>query len=65
MIGKIYTLQEVAELLQLTDRTVYSYIKNGYLKGFRVGGYWRITEAELKNWIDEGGTAKKDITKSK
>jgi excisionase family DNA binding protein len=58
MIETNYTLNEVAEILKVTQRTIYNYVARGTLHGFKVGGYWRVTESELKNFIDTGGTRK-------
>jgi excisionase family DNA binding protein len=58
MIEENYTLIEVAKILKIKQTTVYRYVVKGLLKGFQVGGYWRVTESELKNFIDTGGTTK-------
>ena len=34
---KVYTIDEVVELLHVTRRTVYSYIKDGKLKAVKIG----------------------------
>lgn len=49
---KIYTLEEVAEMLQVTRRTLYNYLKDGRLKGNKVVGKWIITEEQLKDFIE-------------
>jgi len=49
---KIYTLTEVAEMLQVTRRTLYNYLKDGRLKGNKVVGKWIITEEQLKDFIE-------------
>ena len=56
---KIYTLVEVAEMLQVTRRTLYNYLKDGRLKGNKVVGKWMITEEQLKDFI-EGKTDNRD-----
>ena len=56
---KIYTLVEVAEMLQVTRRTLYNYLKDGRLKGNKVVGKWIITEEQLKDFI-EGKTDNRD-----
>ena len=37
----LYTLTEVAEILRVTRRTLYTYIKEGKLKAVKIGKYWR------------------------
>ena len=49
---KTYTLREVEEILHLSRRTLYNYIKDGTLKAVKVGSYWRVTEDALKEMLD-------------
>jgi excisionase family DNA binding protein len=51
-VEELYTVQEVAKKLAFTVRTVYSYIKSGRLKASKMGGQWRVTETDLKAFID-------------
>jgi hypothetical protein len=53
-----YTLEEVSDILKVTRRTIYNYIKNGDLKAVKIGKYWRVSETNLKDFI-EHGTKKK------
>ena len=56
---KIYTTEEVAEMLQLNQLTVQRYLAKGVIKGFKIGASWRIEEQELLNYIER----LKNITK--
>lgn len=56
---KVYTLVEVGEMLQVTRRTLYNYLKDGKLKGNKVVGKWIITEEQLRDFI-EGKTDNRD-----
>ena len=51
---KVYTLDEVADILKVTKRTLYNYIDAGKLKAVKVGQYWRVSEANLKAFITKG-----------
>ena len=57
-----YTPEEVAEILKVTRRTVYNYIKNGDLKAVKMGKYLRISGTNLQDFI-EHGTNKKKLSK--
>lgn len=50
----MYTLKEVMDLLQVTQRTVYSYIKNGDLNAVKFGKYWRVSHDDLKDFMSRG-----------
>lgn len=45
---QVYTLTEVTEILQVTRRTLYNYIKAGKLEGVKIGRDWRITQEALE-----------------
>ena len=49
---EIYTLEEIAELLQVTRRTIYTWIKDGKLKAFKVGRGWRVSRADLDSFLN-------------
>ena len=50
------TPEEVANVLKLTVRTVYEYLRSGKLPGRKVGGTsWRILESDLEDFIRTGG----------
>lgn len=53
MTDEILTLAEVAQLLKVTDKTVYSLAQKGELPGFKVGGQWRFKRVDIDTWIEE------------
>ena len=54
---KVYTLDEIAAILHVTRRTVYTYVKEGKLKAVKVGKYWRVTEKNLEDFLNKGTAA--------
>ena len=44
-------MREVSEILKVTERTLYNYIKEGRLKVQKIGGKWIITEENLRKFI--------------
>ena len=54
---EVYTLKEIQELLQVTRRTLYNWIKDGKLKAFRIGKEWRVTKTELERVTNTGTDA--------
>lgn len=52
--AEIFTVKQVAYLFGITERTVMNYIKEGRIKGSKVGGKWRFTKAEIERLINEG-----------
>ena len=53
MPDEVLTIKEVAALLKLAEKTVYSMAQRGELPAFKVRGQWRIRRTELDRWIDE------------
>lgn len=51
---KVYTVDELVQMLQVTSRTIYSYIRNGKLKAVKMGKYWRITDKALEEFLSKG-----------
>lgn len=54
------TVQEVAEMLRLSDLTIYKYIKEGSLPAVEFGGHYRVSPNSLDEFIKThkvGGTS--------
>ena len=53
----IYTVEEVADLLKIKPETVRIMLRDNELNGFKAGKAWRVTEGDLKKYIQkQGGT---------
>lgn len=53
LMDNYYTPQQVAEKLQINIRTVYKWIREGKLKAIKIGDLWRISETELKRFVED------------
>lgn len=51
---EVYTLKEIEDLLHVTRRTLYNWIKSGKLKAFRIGKEWRVTREALQEFTQTG-----------
>jgi excisionase family DNA binding protein len=49
---RLLTLSEAATLLQVSTRTLQRMIRNSELPAFKVGGQWRVREAQLRQWVE-------------
>ena len=49
---QLYTLDQVAELLQVSRRTVLRFIERGELVGVKVGRAWRFTKEDLQDYLE-------------
>ena len=50
---EIMTPSEVAERLKVTERTIYKYLANGELEAVKIGRVWRITQEQLKSFLEK------------
>ena len=53
MEDPILTLPEVAVLLKVAEKTVYTMAQTGQLPAFKVRGQWRFKHDDIDQWIDE------------
>lgn len=50
---KLYTVDDVAEFTSLTSRTIRNYLKEGVLKGKKIGGQWRFTMDNISELLKD------------
>ncbi len=48
----VLTIPDVASLLKVTEKTVYSLVRKGDLPAFKVGGQWRFRRTAIDSWIE-------------
>ena len=51
---KLYTLQEVADVLRVSRQTIYNYVTAKRLKASKIGKEYRVTEEDLQDFIKNG-----------
>jgi len=59
MTDPILTLPEVAVLLKVAEKTVYTMAQSGQIPAFKVRGQWRFKHEDIERWIDEQKAAVK------
>lgn len=48
---RLYSITDLEEILGVNHRVIWRYIKDGELHGFKLGNRWRITEQNLREFI--------------
>lgn len=48
----VYSLTELEPVLGVTHRTLLQYVKDGKLKAVKIGGKWKVSEDNLKAFIN-------------
>jgi excisionase family DNA binding protein len=57
MVAELYTPREVAKIVRVTRTTIYQHIKKGQLKAIRIGNQYRITKAQLEEYLQQNVVA--------
>lgn len=63
MPDEILTLAEVAQMLKVADKTVYTMAQRGEVPAFKVRGQWRFKRDDLDQWIEQQKLSQRDHDK--
>lgn len=68
MTNRVFTLQEVADILRVNRRTIYRLIKGDNKQGIKlpatqVGRSWRVLESSLRMYLSKNANAREDLFK--
>ena len=58
---EVLKLKDVAALLKVGDKTVYSMAQTGELPAFKVRGQWRFSRKDIDAWIEQQKHTTKDF----
>jgi DNA binding domain, excisionase family len=66
MEDNILTIEEVANYLRVSDRTVYDWAQKGEIPAGKIGTVWRFKKSEVEKWVNErlssGAQNQADVT---
>lgn len=46
-----YTVDDIANYLRISPRTVYTHVRSGVIKGMKIGNKWRFSETQIRDYI--------------
>jgi excisionase family DNA binding protein len=52
-VDDLLTTRQLQDLLRVDRITIYRMLKDGRLRGFKVGGQWRLSRGEIEIWLQE------------
>lgn len=58
---EVLRLREVADLLKVGEKTVYSMAQAGELPAFKVRGQWRFSRKDIDSWIEQQKNTTQDF----
>ena len=53
MEDAILTIEEVAQYLRVSDRTVYDWAQRGEIPAGKIGTVWRFKKSEVEKWVND------------
>jgi excisionase family DNA binding protein len=60
MPDEILTLPEVAALLKVAEKTVYTMAQKAEMPAFKVRGQWRFKREDIDAWIEQQKSTHRD-----
>ena len=61
---KLLTPTDVANRLQVNERTVTTWLRKGHLRGFKIGKEWRISPDDLQAFLKASANMPPDKPRS-
>ncbi len=61
---KLLTPRDVADRLQVNERTVKIWLRKGRLRGFKIGKEWRISPDDLQAFLEASANKPMDKPRS-
>jgi excisionase family DNA binding protein len=58
---EILKLKDVAALLKVGEKTVYTMAQDGDLPAFKVRGQWRFSRKDIDAWIEKQKQTARDV----
>ena len=52
-LQKLYSVEEIAQITSVTTRTIRNYLRNGILKGRKIGGQWRFSLEDIETMMNQ------------
>jgi len=68
MDKEVLTVKQVAEFLQMDERTIYKLAKQGDIPSLKVSNQWRFLKKDIESWVEQKKSevmGKTDIFKEK
>ena len=59
--NEVMKVKELAVLLKVGEKTVYSMAQSGELPAFKVRGQWRFSKKDIDAWIEKQKTSSQDL----
>lgn len=51
-VDSLLTPAEISERLKVTERTITGWLRQGRLRGFKIGKEWRVSERDFEAFLE-------------
>lgn len=51
-VDSLLTPAEISERLKVTERTITGWLRQGRLRGFKIGKEWRVSERDFVSFLE-------------
>lgn len=51
-MNEIMTIEEVADYLRVSERTIYEWVQKGEIPGGKIGTSWRFKRSDVESWVN-------------
>jgi excisionase family DNA binding protein len=48
---RLMNIDELADYLRIQRQTIYNWLNQGKISGFKVGGLWRFDRKDIDDWL--------------
>jgi excisionase family DNA binding protein len=55
---EVLTIKDVAAILKMAEKTVYSMAQAGELPAFKIRGQWRVRRKDFDDWVEQQARAR-------
>jgi excisionase family DNA binding protein len=63
--AEVLKIRDVAALLKIGEKTVYSMAQSAELPAFKVRGQWRFSRKDIDEWIEKQKNTSRDFEEKK
>lgn len=53
MENKFFTVKDLADILKVSEKTIYRLIESKEIQAFKIGQSWRIKESDLQKFLED------------
>lgn len=65
MLENVYTLKEISEHLNISERALRKFVHEGRLKATKIGNTYRVTEKHFNEFVDPNKNNRDDLLKGR